>query len=174
MQNAPTHFFVLLLFSCMCLPVANAQADTVMQYPNFTTFGEHAFKVTRNEYLGKINPTPARPYETIIYVAIGENETRGYLAITAKNVWENELIDGDVQISLGNNSQVNCGKKRIFNTSGENGEQTIVALYFLSFGQLRQIAKHGIASLNFPLIDVRTNSLTPCMINQTPVQFTGK
>lgn len=162
---------ILLLFPVSLF----AQQDSViLAYPDVTTLGEHSFRATRNTYIGKIAPTPTRPHETLVYVAVGENDTRGYLAVTATNVWENELIEGEAKVQLGNHETLTCSRRRLFNTTNTEGNQIAIALYFLSFGQLRQIARYGIISLEFPLMDVRTDSLTPCVLNQEPVTFSNK
>jgi len=168
-------FCFLLFAGVWAVPSALCQADSAAtHYPDFATFGEHSFKVTHNQYVGRILPTQARPYETTMFVAIGENDARGYLAVTAQNIWENELIEGNVTLLLSNGSAITCNKKRMYSTSGQNGVQTAIALYFLSFAQLRQVAKYGVSSLAFPLMDARTNTLTPFVLDKTSVQFSGQ
>lgn len=170
------HTFLLICFwgaiQCCCLH-AMAQSDTTSnaKYFDFAQFGEHSFKVTHNEYVGKIAPTPLRPYETTVYIALGQNDKQGYLALTAANVWENELIDGDVTITLMNEQNIVCRRKKLYSTSQKDGMQVAIGLYFLTFSQLKTIAAEGVKSLYFPLIDVRTEALLPCVFQSTAIKF---
>lgn len=165
-----------LIYLLCVLPLgawAQAEADSTVEiaFPFTAQLGEHSFSVTRNEFVGKIHPTAQRPYETTVYIAVGENKKQAYLAITASNVWENELIDGDISITMGNGQVITCHKRKLYNNSLQNGEQVAMGLYFLSFSQLKKIAQQGITSVYFPLLDARTDTILPCDFRQAQVRF---